>query len=67
MAEAAADSLVGTLLEDASKEAAAQISVRDARPLRDNAYKVELTRRLVARALTQIRSRPDSRRTGDRP
>jgi len=63
----AADSLVGGQLDEASIEAAADTSVRDARPLRDNAYKVDLTQRLVARALWQIRSQPDSRRTGDRP
>jgi len=67
IAAEAADSLIGSSLEDASIEAAADISVRDARPLRDNAYKVDLTRRLVTEALRQIRSLRDNRRTGDRP
>ena len=44
-------SLVGRRLDAASIERAAQASVAGARPLRDNAFKVDLARRSVARAL----------------
>ncbi len=51
----AAESLVGRPLDDDAIEAAAAASVRGARPLRGNAYKVELTRRLVRKALERLR------------
>jgi xanthine dehydrogenase YagS FAD-binding subunit len=44
-------SLVGRRLDSASIDRAAQASVAGARPLRDNAFKVELAKRSVARAL----------------
>ncbi len=50
----AAASLVGSPLDAASIARAADLCVRGARPLRDNAYKVDLTRRLTARALETI-------------
>ncbi len=50
----AAESLVGSHPDDAAIAHAAELSVAGARPLRDNAYKIDLTRRLVARALTTL-------------
>ena len=50
----AAQALVGATLDDAAIQRAAEASVRDARPLRANAYKVDLTRRLVVSALQRV-------------
>jgi xanthine dehydrogenase YagS FAD-binding subunit len=50
-AEAAEHALIGSRLERASIERAAQASVAGAKALAHNAFKVELTRRSVARAL----------------
>lgn len=46
--------LVGRPLDAGAVAAAGAAAVVDARPLRDNAYKVELTRRAVVRALSEI-------------
>lgn len=43
--------LVGSRLDPAAVDAAARTSVEGAKPLRDNAFKVELAQRAVARAL----------------
>jgi len=43
--------IVGRRLDETSISAAAQASLEGAQPLRDNAFKVELTRRAVAQAL----------------
>jgi xanthine dehydrogenase YagS FAD-binding subunit len=52
-AEAAA-SLVGGTLNEESCGKAAELAVKAARPLRHNAYKVDLTRNLVKRALLTL-------------
>ena len=49
--ERAEASLTGRPLDEASLDAAASAAVRDARPLEHNAFKVELARRSVRRAL----------------
>jgi xanthine dehydrogenase YagS FAD-binding subunit len=54
VAAAAADSLAGQALTEESCGNAADLAVKDARPLRHNAYKVELTRNLVLRALQSL-------------
>jgi xanthine dehydrogenase YagS FAD-binding subunit len=43
--------LIGRRLDRASIDAAADASILDAQPIRDNAFKVPLARRAVARAL----------------
>jgi len=43
--------LAGHRLDEGSLRAAAALAVRDARPLRDNAFKVELAQRAIVRAL----------------
>lgn len=53
-AEEAAASLVGTTLDEEAIANAARLAVKGARPLRDNAYKIALTERLVARALETV-------------
>jgi xanthine dehydrogenase YagS FAD-binding subunit len=53
-AHEAAESLIGKTLDDDAIDAAAALSVRGARALRDNAYKIELTRSYVARALHSL-------------
>jgi xanthine dehydrogenase YagS FAD-binding subunit len=50
-AEAAEAGLVGAKPEDAAFAAAAAVALADATPLGDNAFKIELARRVVARAL----------------
>jgi xanthine dehydrogenase YagS FAD-binding subunit len=56
-ATAAETALTGRPFDDASIEAAAQAAVTGAQPQRDNAYKVELVRRVVRRALTELGER----------
>jgi xanthine dehydrogenase YagS FAD-binding subunit len=48
---AAEASLIGGRLDDAALDAAGEAAVQGARALRDNAFKVQLTRRAVRRAL----------------
>jgi xanthine dehydrogenase YagS FAD-binding subunit len=48
---AAERQLVGTTLEPRAVESAAQVSVEGARPYRDNAFKIALAQRAVARAI----------------
>ena len=48
---AAGASLIGGRLDDAALDAAGEAAVQGARALRDNAFKVQLTRRAVRRAL----------------
>ena len=50
-AEAAEAALAGAKPEDATFAAAAAAALSDAKPSRDNAFKIELARRVVARAL----------------
>ena len=51
---AAEEVLVGDRLDASSIAAAGAVTVRDARPLRDNAFKVRLAERAVVRALSEI-------------
>ncbi len=51
---AAEELLEGEPLDDSRALAAAERFVRDARPLRDNAYKVQILRELVRRALLRL-------------
>jgi xanthine dehydrogenase YagS FAD-binding subunit len=53
-ARAAEEVLVGDSLDAAAIAAAGAVAVRDARPLRDNAFKVRLAERAVVRALSEI-------------
>ena len=53
-ARAAEEVLVGDRLDASSIAAAGAVAVRDARPLRDNAFKVRLAERAVVRALSEI-------------
>ena len=53
-ARAAEEVLVGDRLDASSIAAAGAVAVRDARPLRDNAFKIRLTERAVVRALSEI-------------
>lgn len=53
-ARAAEEVLVGDRLDAAAITAAGAVAVRDARPLRDNAFKVRLAERAVVRALSEI-------------
>lgn len=55
-AEEAARSLTGTSLDEETIAAAAKLAVKGARPLKQNAYKIGLTARLVARALGTFES-----------
>ncbi|WP_116109036.1 FAD binding domain-containing protein [Lewinella sp. IMCC34191] len=54
---AAEEYLVGKAPETATFEAAAEIAMRDARPLEENEYKIEMGRRAVVRALQQALDR----------
>jgi xanthine dehydrogenase YagS FAD-binding subunit len=56
-APAAEEALTGRAFDAAAVEAAAETAVTGARPLRDNEYKVELVRRVVRRALTELGER----------
>lgn len=56
-AEHAERALAGRRLDAAGIEAAAEEAVRGARPQQDNAYKVELVRRVVRRALNELGER----------
>ncbi|HZA86142.1 MAG TPA: xanthine dehydrogenase family protein subunit M [Acidimicrobiales bacterium] len=53
-ARAAEEVLVGGRLDAAAIAAAGAVVVRDARPLRDNAFKIRLTERAVVRALSEL-------------
>ena len=53
-AEAAERALVGRRLDRDTIAAASEAAVAGAVPLRDNAFKVELARRTVARALRNV-------------
>lgn len=53
-AKEAAAALAGTSLDQGTIAAAAKLAVKGARPLKQNAYKIGLTERLVARALETI-------------
>lgn len=53
--KAAEDLLAGERIDDARALAVAERFVRDARPLRDNAYKVTILRELVRRAILHLR------------
>lgn len=55
-ARAAEQSLVGRTPDEAAFAAAAQLALADAKPSGDNAFKIELARRIVARALAQAAS-----------
>lgn len=57
-ARAAEQILVGAAPEPAVFACAADAATEGARPLRDNAYKVELIRRVVTRALTTLADAP---------
>ena len=50
-AKAAEDALRGKRLDAAAAEAAAEAAVGEAKPLRNNVYKIEITKTLVKRAL----------------
>ncbi len=50
-AHAAEDALIGTNPDKASFQSAAETALREARPSGDNVFKIELARRIVARAL----------------
>jgi xanthine dehydrogenase YagS FAD-binding subunit len=52
--QAAADSLVGKSLDDATIAAAAEAALQGATPLAKNAYKIPLTKTMVRRALAQL-------------
>jgi xanthine dehydrogenase YagS FAD-binding subunit len=52
--KAAEDLLAGEKIDDARALAVAERFVRDARPLRDNAYKVTILRELVRRAVLRL-------------
>jgi xanthine dehydrogenase YagS FAD-binding subunit len=52
-AEAAERALTGRRLDEGSLKAAAALAMRDARPLRENAFKVELAQRAIVRALQE--------------
>jgi xanthine dehydrogenase YagS FAD-binding subunit len=54
---AAEEALVGRVLDDRSVAAAADAAVAGATPQTQNGYKIELTRRAVARALTTLGGR----------
>lgn len=53
--KAAEDLLAGEKIDEARALAVAERFVRDARPLRDNAYKVTILRELVRRAVLRLR------------
>jgi xanthine dehydrogenase YagS FAD-binding subunit len=53
--KAAEDLLTGEKIDDARALAVAERFVRDARPLRDNAYKIAILRELVRRAVLRLR------------
>lgn len=53
--KAAEDLLAGEKIDDARALAVAERFVRDARPLRDNAYKVAILRELVRRAILRLK------------
>lgn len=53
--KAAEDLLVGEKIDEARALAVAERFVRDARPMRDNAYKVTLLRELVRRAVLRLK------------
>jgi len=53
--KAAEDLLAGEKIDDARALAVAERFVRDARPLRDNAYKVAILRELVRRAVLRLK------------
>jgi xanthine dehydrogenase YagS FAD-binding subunit len=57
-AAAAEEALAGRALDDPAITAAAEAATSGARPLRDNGYKVELIRRVVRRALTELGGQP---------
>ena len=62
-AEAAEDALRGAPVAGVDAEAIGHLAVRDARPLRDNHFKVRLAASLVRRALTTLlRPTPDAPR-----
>lgn len=50
--------LVGKVANEASFRSAAALAMQDAAPTADNRFKVELGRRVIARALEEARSRP---------
>ena len=52
--EAAQDALEGQTLNDTLYDKVAEAAVMECRPMRDNAYKVDLIRSLVKRALTRL-------------
>jgi xanthine dehydrogenase YagS FAD-binding subunit len=57
-ANAAEQMLAGHPLNDATLQAAAATALRDARPQRDNAFKIQLAQRSIVRALKQAAQQP---------
>jgi xanthine dehydrogenase YagS FAD-binding subunit len=49
----AEQALVGKALNEATAEAAAEAAVESAKPLKENAYKIQITKTAVKRAIMQ--------------
>jgi xanthine dehydrogenase YagS FAD-binding subunit len=59
-ADAAEQSLAGQPASEQSFRRAAEVAMRDAKPSQYNAFKIELTRRAIVRALSAIGGTDDS-------